>query len=67
MPVRRRDFIMVGGSAVLLQPLVAHGQQRPAMPVIGFLCSALPEAYASQVTAFHQGLNEAGFSEGATW
>lgn len=32
--------------------------------MIGFLCSALPEAYASRVSAFRQGLNETGFGEG---
>jgi putative ABC transport system substrate-binding protein len=34
------------------------------MPVIGFLGSGSPGPYASSVTAFRQGLNETGFSEG---
>ena len=34
------------------------------MPVIGFLHGASPEGYAPMVTAFRQGLKEAGYVEG---
>jgi putative ABC transport system substrate-binding protein len=34
------------------------------MPVIGFLHSESPGAYASQLRGFHQGLSEVGFVEG---
>jgi putative ABC transport system substrate-binding protein len=34
------------------------------MPVVGFLNSASPDAFAHFVTAFHGGLNEAGYVEG---
>jgi putative ABC transport system substrate-binding protein len=34
------------------------------MPVIGFLSSTSPEAYASRVAAFQRGLREAGYVEG---
>jgi putative tryptophan/tyrosine transport system substrate-binding protein len=60
--MRRRDFtILLAGAMAATRPL--HAQQK-AMPVMGFLSSTSPEAYASRVDAFWQGLNEAGFAEG---
>jgi putative ABC transport system substrate-binding protein len=60
--MRRRDFITIVGSAAA-GSLVARAQQ-PGMPVIGFLNSASPDPYVSQVKAFHQGLKETGYVEG---
>jgi putative ABC transport system substrate-binding protein len=51
-----REFItLLGGAATWL--LVARAQQ-PAMPVVGFLPSRLPN-----IPALRQGLKEAGFVE----
>ena len=57
---RRKFLATLGGAAVW--PLVARAQQ-PAMPVVGFLRTTLTDV-PHYVTAFRQGLKEAGFVEG---
>ena len=61
--LERREFITLLGGAAATWPLVARGQQ-PAMPVVGFLRSGTLTGEAHRVTAFRQGLKDAGFVEG---
>src|SRR5262249_17247013 len=51
------------GSSTVVWPLSAPAQQ-PAMPVVGFLSSTSPGGYTFFVTAFRNGLKEAGYIEG---
>lgn len=60
--MRRREFIAgLGGTAAWT---VVARAQRAAMPVIGYLGAGTPYGWRHGVTAFHQGLGDAGFVEG---
>jgi ABC-type uncharacterized transport system substrate-binding protein len=60
--MRRREFITLLGGAAASWPLGARAQQS-TMPVVGFVRSASPEP-DYRLTAFRQGLKDAGFIEG---
>src|SRR3954467_10139048 len=60
--MRRREFLIVLGSAAAAWPFVAYAQQ--VMPVIGYLRSSSIDAAEHMVAGFQQGLKETGFIEG---
>jgi putative ABC transport system substrate-binding protein len=64
--MRRREFIAGLGAAAspAIWPLAAQAQQRPAVPVIGYLAAGLPEVTANNTAAFRKGLSEMGYVEG---
>jgi putative ABC transport system substrate-binding protein len=60
--VKRRELmLLLGGALTAARSLRA---QQKAMPVIGFLGSEAPGAFAPLVAAFRQGLSETGYVEG---
>jgi putative ABC transport system substrate-binding protein len=54
-------MLLLGGA--LIAPRALRAQER-AMPVIGYLGSGLPGAFAPLAAAFRQGLGETGYVEG---
>ena len=61
--MRRRQFIAGLGSAAAW-PVVGRAQQRPAMPLIGYLGVGSSENTAATLAAFRRGLAETGYIEG---
>jgi putative ABC transport system substrate-binding protein len=57
--MRRRSFLL---GAALALPASVVAQQ--ALPVIGYLGAESPEAFASRIAAFKQGLGEMNYAEG---
>ena len=58
---RRRFFALLGAAITAARTLRA---QQAAVPVVGWLCSGSPDAWAVYVAAFRQGLGDAGYVEG---
>src|SRR5262249_49614296 len=61
--MRRREFINGIAGLLTAWPIMARSQPA-ALPVVGFLGPGSPETDAYRVTAFKQGLKEAGFVDG---
>jgi putative tryptophan/tyrosine transport system substrate-binding protein len=60
--VRRRELIILLGSAAIAWPLAGRAQQK-TMPVVGYLASGSPGPNAPTVAGLTQGLRETGFLE----
>src|SRR4051794_4192860 len=62
--MKRREFITLLSGAAALGPRAAKGQQRGALPVIGWLNLGSSADEAISLPAFRLGLREAGFVAG---
>src|SRR6516162_11277514 len=61
--MKRREFITLLGGVAATWPFPVRAQQ-PAMPVIGFLASQLPDAITDRLRGFRQDLQDTGYVEG---
>jgi putative tryptophan/tyrosine transport system substrate-binding protein len=64
--MKRREFISLLGGATVAWPVVAHAQQPPRVPTIGFLGSGTTTTAGTWVAAFAQRLRELGWIENRT-
>src|SRR5262249_38717726 len=60
--MRRRDFIVGLGSAVI--PRALASAQQLSMPIIGFLSGATEPGNQNLISPFHRCLGEQGYTEG---
>ena len=68
LDMERREFIaLIGGGVLLLAAKLKRARaQQAAMPMVGILAVASPEANAIRLRAFREGLSTAGYVEGQT-
>jgi putative ABC transport system substrate-binding protein len=59
--MNRRDFLKLFGGTAMTWPVIARAQP---VPMIGLLGTTTAEGWGGLTAAFHQGLGEAGYTEG---
>jgi putative tryptophan/tyrosine transport system substrate-binding protein len=63
--IRRKFIMLLGGAAASSAwPIAARAQQRPAMPVIGYVGVSSPGPQRDRMAAFRLSLKEGGYVEG---
>ena len=61
--MRQREFITLLAGGTAAWPITLRAQQ-PTMPVVGFLSGSSLKSVSNEITAFQDGLKEAGFLDG---
>src|SRR5215213_2161061 len=59
--MKRRDLLKLFGGTAMTWPVIARAQP---VPMIGLLGTTTAEGWGGLTAAFHQGLGEAGYTEG---
>src|SRR3954471_11583506 len=59
--MKRREFLKLFGGTTMAWPVIARAQP---VPTIGLLGTTTAEGWGGLTAAFHQGLGEAGYTEG---
>src|SRR5258708_414317 len=62
--MRRREFILLIGSAAVDSTSAAYGQPSARPPIVGFLVAGTPASHGAWVAAFAQRLSELGWTDG---
>jgi putative ABC transport system substrate-binding protein len=62
--MKRREFIMLIGTAATALPLAVRAQQAPGRPLIGVLSPLSPAAATRNIEALRAGLRDLGYVEG---
>src|ERR1700719_4335702 len=62
--MRRREFLLLAGSAAAALPCGGIAQTPAQRPLIAYLAGATRERTSDEIGAFMQGLQELGFVEG---
>ena len=62
--MKRRELIRMLGRTALVWPSAVMTQQKPSMPVIGYLNATSLVTSAKVLDAFREGLKETGYAEG---
>lgn len=62
--MRRREFILLTGSAALVSMSAAYGQQTAKPPIVGFLVAGTQASHGAWVAAFVERLSKLGWTDG---
>src|SRR6188768_2588121 len=62
--MRRREFILLTGTAALVSTSMAYGQRTAKTPIVGFLVAGTQASHGAWVAAFVERLSKLGWTDG---